>query len=370
MALNLINGSGNSLGLGALASQGRNNAVTLAAGQYELVPAGQWIIIPGPYTFVQVKDPVSGRWLVANQTPNQAGWWSSDGVNLRLANLTGCAVGAFLTNVGSGYTSAPTVTASTGGSTWVATIGKGISSTITITTAGAGYNYPPQLAIDAPPAGGTQATATCTISSGAINAVTVVNQGSGYTSVPTVTVIPDPRDAVASTPGPTTTAVLTAALLTSGTVNSVICTNHGTPVTSVPTLTFAGGGGSSAAATAVMCFTVTGFTVTTAGSTYGNAQPFAIVTTGGIVGGSAGSVVNPLLGPGMFIPRQANISGTTTAGGAIQTTGSVINDGGLFQAVPTGAVLPAGSAIPSTTIAQVAMTVGGVTDTSWLQPFE
>lgn len=334
--------------------------LTLAAGQAELIPAGQWLIQPGPYSQIEVYDPITGIWRGLGTQAHDMKCVLSDGQNFRISNLSGCAVGAFVTNVGSGYTSAPTVTASAGGSAWRAIVGGAINTTVTITSGGSGYTYPPLLLIDPPPVGGVVATATCTISAGAINAVTVVNQGAGYLVAPNITILPDPRD-TAGTGGVLT---VNSTLAGAGTVTAVVCTDQGTPQTSVPTLSFSGGGGSSAAATAVMCFAVTGFTITTPGAAYGNAQPFVILTGGGIVGGSAGAVVNPALGPGRFTPRQANITGVSNAGGVPLTAGAVVNDGGLFQAVPTGFVL-AGNAVPTTQM-QPAMTVGGVTDTSFI----
>lgn len=335
--------------------------ISLPAGASELIPAGQFMVQPGPYSFLQAKDPVTGTWCTLGTATHGARTILSDGQNFRIANLSGCAVGAFITNVGSGYTSAPTVSASAGASTWQAIVGGAINSTVTITAAGSGYTYAPILLIDPPPAGGVQATATCTISGGAINAVTVVNQGAGYTTAPNITVLRDPRD----TSGSGAVLTVNSTLAGSGTVTAILCTNHGTAVTAVPTLTISGGGGSSAAATAVMCFTVTGFTVGAGGAGYGNAQPFGLLSIGGIVGGAAGAVVNPAIGPGMFTPRQANISGTSTAGGAITATGAVVNDGGLFQAVPNLLVVAGGSAL-ATTVGQATADVGGVTDTSYI----
>lgn len=335
--------------------------ISLPAGCSQIIPAGQWLVQPGAYTMVQAKDPVSGTWRTLGTMTHDPKYVASDGQNFRLANLTGCAVGAFITNVGSGYTSAPTVTASAGASVWRAIVGGAINSTIAITTAGSNYTYPPLLLIDPPPAGGVQATAVCTISAGAINAVTVVNQGAGYVTVPNVTVIPDPRDTTGSGGVLTVNATLAGA----GTITAIVCTDHGTPVTAVPTLTIAGGGGASGAATAVMCFTATGITITTPGAAYGNAQPYMILTGKGIVGGTAGAVVNPSIGPGLFTPRQANITGLSNAGGVpLDDASLVINDGGLFQAVPVGFVIP-GNAVPTTQLVAT-IDVGGVTDTSHL----
>lgn len=337
--------------------------VSLAAGAAELIPAGQWQIHLGAYSVLQTKDPTTGTWRVLGTATHGARSVLSDGQNFRVANLSGCAVGAFITNVGSGYTSTPTVSASAGGSTWRAIVGGAINATVAITTAGTLYTYPPLLLIDPPPAGGVQATAICALTAGAISSVTVINQGAGYTVAPAITVIRDPRDTTGSG------AVLTvnATLAGAATVTAIVCTDQGTPLTAVPTLTISGGGGASAAATAVMCFTLTGFTVAVNGAGYGNAQPMLILSGGGIVAGTAGATVNPSIGPGIFTPRQANISATSTAGGIIQTTGAVVNDGGLFQSVPTLFVLAGGTGLATTTAGATAA-VGGVTDTSYIYP--
>ena len=353
---------------GYLYAGGGINTIDLAAGEYMYIPSGTYEVTPGPYTQLQFRDPITGAWRSQQSVGNSSRVVGSDGYNWRLANLTGCAIGAFITNVGSGYTSAPTVTASAGASTWTPIVGGAINATVTITNAGAGYGYPPILFISPPPAGGIQATAHCTLSGGTIGSVVVDNQGAGYAVAPTILVFPDPRDVASG--AITTTAVLTvnATLAGAGTITGLLVGNHGTPLTAVPTLSFTGGGGSSAAATAVMCFTATGFTVGTGGAAYGNAQPFLVITGGGIVGGSAGATINPQLSSNLTTPRQANISGTSTAGGAITATGAIVNDGGLFQAVPQGFVIASGTGALPTTTGIVTITVGGVTDYSLLQP--
>lgn len=335
--------------------------VTLAAGEVMVLPAGQFYLATGDSTAFQVLDPVTGLWLSIGQGPNVPCIITADGANMRLANLTGCAIGALVTNVGSGYTSAPAVAASAGGSLWKAIVGGAVSGTVTLTTAGAGYVHAPQLVVSPPPVGGIPASAIATISAGAITGVTVVNQGAGYTKAPTIAVIPDARDAI------TTNAVLTTALTGTGVITAVVCTDPGQPQTAVPTLSFSGGGGASAAATAVMNFVATGFTVGAGGVAYGNAQPFGIMTTGGVVPGTPGAVVNPNISNLILTPRQANISGTSSAGGAVQNTAAVINDAGLFQAVPSGLVIAGGSGL-ATTVAQVTITVGGTSDTTLLYP--
>lgn len=361
MAITRQGGSG--IGLNNQALPGFNNKLSLPAGASYHIPPGQYYVTPGPYSMLQTLDPITNTWSAFTGTPNEARFISTDGTNVRLVNLTGCAIGAFTTNVGSGYTSAPVVTASAGGSTWTAVVGGAISATVTVGTVGTGYTFPPLVVISAPPVGGVPATATCVLSGAGVGTVAVVNQGAGYAVAPTVTFVNDPRDTTGFG------AVATTALTGSGTITAVICNSRGTPQTAVPTLAFSGGGGASAAATAVMCLTATGLTVGTAGAGYGNAQPFTVLLTNGVVAGTAGAVVNPTLGGiELITPRIGQIQGTSTAGGAVTATGAVIVDGGLFNAVPNATILAGGSGL-ATTVGQATVTVGGVTDTSSIQSF-
>src|ERR1700685_221732 len=130
---------------GYLYAGGGINTIDLAAGEYMYIPSGTYEVTPGPYTQLQFRDPITGAWRSQQSVGNSSRVVGSDGYNWRLANLTGCAIGAFITNVVSGYTSAPTVTASAGASTWTPIVGGAINATVTITNAGAGYGYPPIL---------------------------------------------------------------------------------------------------------------------------------------------------------------------------------------------------------------------------------
>ena len=356
------------------------NEIQLTGGMTYLIPAGQWIITPGIYTFIQFLDPITGIWRNLPNAGNSPTVVSSDGVNMRLANLTGFAVGAVVTNSGTGYTSVPTVTASTGNSTWKAIVGGAITTTLTITTAGVGYNYPPLVLIAPPPVGGVQATAIATLSSG-VPSFTVIDQGAGYTTAPAVYVIPDPREASASTPGPTTAAVVTSSLVASGTaggaqtISAVICTSPGTTALAsgtIPTLSFTGGGGSSAAATTVMCASCTpaSFTVTTGGAGFTSGAAFGMRTFGGKVTASA-SVLNPSIGANLFVPRPMQISGTCTTTTIVtaSVTAATVIDAGLVQAIPNTVVDNGGTAIP-TALPVTTVTLGiSPTDTSLIQPF-
>jgi FtsP/CotA-like multicopper oxidase with cupredoxin domain len=183
-----------------------------------------------------------------------------------------------ITNPGANYASAPTVAFSGGGGTGAA--GTAVLTTrsvarLTITNGGSGYTSPPTVTIAAP-AGCVfntttcvRATATVTVRGNGqrnVNGFTMTNVGAGYTSVPAVTF------SGGGGTGAAATAVLTAA-----SVKSVTITNGGSGYTSAPTVAFSGGGGAGAAGTAVMTpIVVTGLTLTNAGSGY-NAAPLVTI---------------------------------------------------------------------------------------------
>jgi hypothetical protein len=86
---------------------------------------------------------------------------------------------------------------------------------ITITNAGSGYTTAPTITISGGRAQ-NQGLATCTISGGSISTVTVISPGYGYTSIPTVTV---------SAGNAILTAVLTTSPTTTTTVNAGVNNN-------------------------------------------------------------------------------------------------------------------------------------------------
>ena len=94
--------------------------------------------------------------------------------------------------------------------TWPIFLGETVSedqdtytvASLTITNGGSGYTSAPTITIDPPPSG-TTATATCTITDGVVTNVTITNAGTGYTSAPGVTF---------TAPGTGTTATATSTL--------------------------------------------------------------------------------------------------------------------------------------------------------------
>lgn len=361
------------------------NAINLAAGECVVMPAGTFYISPGAVTAIQWLDPVSQFWRTVGATSYAGGFnLDSDGGNLRLANLSGCPIGALITNAGTGYTNGIgtaatglTITPSAGGSVWVPVVGGAINSTITITTAGTNYSFPPLLIISAPPAGGIQATATCTVSAGAINAVTVTNQGAGYVTAPTVLVINDFRDNAGSGAVLTVNTTLVGsgaltAMYPSGAANSAFNAGvggHGTPQTAAPTFTFAPA--STTAATAVMCFSVTAFTVTAGGAAYtpATAANAALAValggeTGANIAARAANTAGPIADTLLSWARPAWAQLGTSANVVQNTNQTLIDPGFGMQAAPAVAVIGSTGTGAAATAA-----VGGVSDVSWVQPF-
>lgn len=332
------------------------NFLTLAPGEALVLPPGHNLVGVGPYSFMQDLDPVTGIWRGFSTARQQRDWVWSDGQNLRVANLTGCPVAAVVTVGGSGYVQASTtVTASAGGSTWQAIVG-GMCSVATVSAVGAGYGVAPNLFIPAPPNPGVQATGYCTLASGTVSGVTLTNVGAGYPSAPRATIVPsafDPNLAAAITP-----AAVTLAIVGAGSVAAVLCTNNGAPQSSAPTLSF-GGAGASAAATVVMCNTITAGSVAAGGVGFVTSG----VTTIGGVPSAAPQYTNPAIQLTGAIPRQAQI-GLFASGGSLISV-STIYDGGLFFGTPTVAVLP-GAGNLQTSTASVTATLGSANDTLFI----
>jgi hypothetical protein len=351
-------GVGNPLTLKGLIT----NRVSLASGNVSILsPAGEYWIRTGPYTTIQQLDPITGIWWKIGGGVVAAGveYVYSDGVNYRLANQTGCPVGALLTTAGSSYTSAPAVAASAGSSVWKALVGGAVNTTVTVSNAGTNYTYPPLVVFSQPPYGaGIQATGHSTLSGSTVASVVVDNQGAGYGTAPTITFVNDPREGLNGvTAGYNAAAVCT--LTGANTVTGVLCLDHGVGgQTSVPTLSFSGGGGSSAAATAIMCWSITAFTPT-------NGTGFGTSLLSGIDAfpTTAAAYTNPATQSLLVSTRLANIK-MLASSGAPTATNAVFYDGGIYTSTPTPLVTTNGALITQT--ATFTFTMGGYTDTSYV----
>ena len=364
--------------------------------------SGQYIVQMGQYTNLQVYDPGLNYWRGVSVTPQAMVTVSSDGLSYRIVNSTGCPVGAIITTAGSaltngfygysgyqsssvaitiangatttGITAITQPTASAGGSLWNCIVGGQVSGTIGFTAAttyyvnlpnwyvsgspsvtgspGSGYTRPPIIVFTPPPNQGAQPyilpTAYAAISGGAISAVTVTNLGAGLLGLPNITVIPAPGDTVGGGAQLGWTAG-NGVQQGSGTLTALWPAYYGTAQTSVPTLTVPG----SAAATAIMNFTVTGFTGS-AGSGYITAGG---QFSGGVVAGSS-SDTNPIMEQDLSTPIFPTLNFAATTGVASLTNGFT---GVNIQAVPKLSVFSSG-AFSGTAYAPT-VTVGGTTDT-------
>ena len=375
------------IGAGIRTQSNPVTTLSLPGGAVFVPPSAQYLVTPGKYTFIQNFDPITHIWrTLGTPVHSDPGLISCDGFNVRLANLTSTVVGAVITNAGTGYTNgiyfpagvtgpnaqtgvagnpnavlqagtaaAPSVTFAAGGGTNLAQalviVGGAITSTVTITTAGTGYTFPPTLTVTNPPPGGWPATMTCTIAAGAISAVTVTNQGAGYTTAPTVTVTRHPLDVT----GANGVLTVNATLVGSGTVTGISIVQGGAGMTTVPALTFSPA--STTAATAIMCWTAT--TVTFTGPS--NAGNGNVVIIGSTLTAGAATLTNPDYTTNLFTPTIGWCAFSTSA----TPTTTTILYGGLHQVIPNAALTMNSngtiSAATTTTIAQ-----GGIADTSIL----
>lgn len=180
--------------------------------------------------------------------------------------------------------------------------GQGIIGSGTITNGGSGYTSAPSVTIS--PNGG--AVATVTVSGGSINSVSLTAGGSGYTSVPTVVIVG----------GGGSGAIATASILNGQVVGITFSgpgDSTGTGYLIAPTIYFQGGGivGSGMTATATESGgVVTGLTITAPGSGY-LLPPNVFFSGGG--GSGAQATVEVLAGP-TNITSMATYSGRLWCG--------------------------------------------------------
>lgn len=335
------------------------NEISLAPGDAIPVAAGEWLVTLGKYCSLQYLDPVTGCWTLLRDGVRMGtpAYVRSDGFNVRVANLTGCAVGAVVTAGGSAYVqSTTTITPSTGNSTWQAIVGGAVNLTVSVTNVGSGYGVAPLVFIEAPPYPGVQAAAVATIASGTVSSITITNQGAGYQTAPSITILANPTDPNASSI--TTVATARCSLTGTGSITAVLCTNSGAPVASTMSLTVAGAG-TNATVAAIFLQTTTSASIT--GTSTGYTAGTEVTTNGGRVT-STPAWTNPEHELFNFVPRKAQLATTLT--GTSITSVTNVPDGGLFLSAPTA--IPLSNAVVSTA-ATITLTLGGANDTVRLQ---
>lgn len=192
---------------------------------------------------------------------------------------------------------------------------------ITVTNGGSGYSTAPTVTFTG--GGGTGAAAIAVVQNGAVTAVTITNRGSGYTSAPTIGFTGGGGSAAAATAVRGELATITVTNYGSGgTITSISVTNGGSGYTSAPTVSFTDSSGSTATATATISGgKVTAVTVTNAGKNYSSNT---VVNFSG--GGGSGATATINRGTGYINLPTINISGTGT--GAAAT--AIISDGLLI----------------------------------------
>lgn len=252
-----------------------------------------------------------------------------------------------LTNVGSGYTSFPTVSFSGGGADAVVPAANvlGKISSIQVTSAGTAYTAAPTVILVG--GGGTGATAIAAIDgTGAVTGINVINQGSGYTSLPSVYI----TDASgAGVTGNGAVANVSGIILT-----SITLTSSGFDY-ATPTVTLIGGGGSGATASATSSTNLPlnssrGLSLTAAGGALHQTAGTTLTIPGPISSTGNGSLTKS--GPGNLV-----VSGAGSYTGATIIADGKLTVSGAVASLGIGNVTVQGTAIGSALAIQ-----GGATD--------
>ena len=160
---------------------------------------------------------------------------------------------------------------------------------IGITNGGSGFTSAPSVTISGPDqTGGVQANATATIAGGAVTAVTLSNAGTGYTNAANLTVTFN------GGAGSGANAVASLLNFNTGTL-SLVVVNGGSGYTNAAntTISISGGGGSGATARPIVAGNVvTQVIMTNAGSNYTNVANVTATVSGG---GGSGAVLKAIV---------------------------------------------------------------------------
>ena len=231
------------------------------------------------------------------------------------AVVVGSVVGATITNGGTKYISAPTITfsdpppppAGTDQTVSTATgyavmIPDAVGSTtyavgsIVITSSGLGYTTAPTITIGNPAgySGGGAVIGTVTVTSGAVTNIAVTNGGSGYTSAPVVVIT-----------GGGGSGALATANISSGVITSITMNAGGSGYSSTPSVSVLAGTQAAAKATLQTSF-VSSFTQISSG--FGYTQPPQVKITGG---GGTGATATATISTATITLDSVTRSGTT-----------------------------------------------------------
>jgi hypothetical protein len=242
------------------------------------------------------------------------------------------------------------------------------------TGSGSGYSSAPTVTISAPPAGAGHVTATAAATiSGSVTAINfnpTTGGGSGYTSTPLVNFVGGGGS------GATATVTLT------GRVSTITVGAQGGGYTSRPTVSFSGGGGSGAVANTTL--SVFAVNVSNGGSHYHTNNPGAVTVTfgaapaGGVraqgtvqlgANGTITGVTVTNAGSGYTSIPSVTFGGTHPTGGAASGSATVkvsrvnVTNGGTgYNSAPIVAIsAPPASGIQATATANLTSVVNSVT---------
>jgi hypothetical protein len=111
---------------------------------------------------------------------------------------------------------------------------------VDVANSGAGYTVAPGVRFTGGGSGGTGAAATATIGDGVVGIVTITNGGSGYTTPPTITFTNEVFESGVTT----VSAAATAGVSAAGTISNIFLTNAGVGYSVAPTMSIAASGSS------------------------------------------------------------------------------------------------------------------------------
>ena len=308
-----------------------------SAVQFQISNQAQ-IAIGGPGTFwnstltsLPVATQFESKYLVIASTLTANSYWIWNGSALFTAGTLSPDI--TVTDGGSGYTSAPTITVTGGsgsGAMLTATVSNGAVTEITVNNPGSGYslNDQPQLSFTG---GGSDtsaaATATVTTTSGGVSQVLVTSGGTGYNNSTVV--------GFSGGGGSGASAVVSGA--TNGVLTAITVTNPGQGYTSAPTASLTAGGGTGAVLLVdIQQGQVTGITITNNGTGYHGA-PNVVISAPDALGGATlqATAIAQVGGGGVFAI-------TVTNPGYGYTKASVQLVGGNNSASATATLMPFG----------------------------
>lgn len=202
------------------------------------------------------------KFLLIVSKSDTDGYWIWNGTALFTGGTLSTEV--LIVDGGSGYTSAPTVTAYGGsgsGATFSSAISGDAVSEITVVTPGSGYvmNDQPVLAVSGGGSdNGAAATATVSEAVGGVSSVSVLTGGTGHTTASVL--------GFSGGGGTGAEAVISGAV--NGVITAVTVTNPGIDYTSAPTITVSGAGSGATFAVNVTNGQITAISVAAAGNGY------------------------------------------------------------------------------------------------------